>query len=67
MEKILRGVIAEFVPDGQVIDCHITVTSEDSHLSHDITTTIATTHVLGRDTLPKWTNKSQKLAVVAHG
>ena len=40
MEKILRGVTAEFVPDGQVIDCHITVTSEDSHLSHDIVTTI---------------------------
>jgi GTP cyclohydrolase FolE2 len=40
MEKILRGVTAEFVPTGQVIDCQISVTSEDSHLSHDIVTSI---------------------------
>jgi len=40
MEKILRGVTAEFVPDGDVIDCNISVVSEDSHLSHDIITTI---------------------------
>ena len=40
MEKILRGVTAEFVPDGDVIDCNISVVSEDSHLSHDIVTTI---------------------------
>lgn len=40
MEKILRGVTAEFVPTGDVKDCVVTVVSEDSHLSHDIVTTI---------------------------
>lgn len=40
MEKILRGVTAEFVPDGDVVSCQITVVSEDSHLAHDIVTTI---------------------------
>ena len=40
MEKILRGVTAEFVPEGDVIECKVVVVSEDSHLSHDIVTTI---------------------------
>lgn len=40
MEKILRGVTAEFVPEGQVIACVVNVVSEDSHLAHDIKTTI---------------------------
>lgn len=40
MEKILRGVTAEFVPAGDVIECKVMVVSEDSHLSHDIVTTI---------------------------
>lgn len=40
VEKILRGITAEFVPDGDVIDAVIVATSEDSHLAHDIVTTI---------------------------
>ncbi len=40
MEKILRGVTAEFVPDGDVVECTVMVVSEDSHLAHDIKTTI---------------------------
>ncbi|GEM_PF-3021445 len=40
MEKILRGVTAEFVPQGDVVECKVMVVSEDSHLAHDIKTTI---------------------------
>jgi GTP cyclohydrolase FolE2 len=40
VQKILRGITAEFVPDGQVLGCKVTVVSEDSHLAHDIKTTL---------------------------
>lgn len=40
VQKILRGITAEFVPDGKVINCLVTAISEDSHLAHDIVTTL---------------------------
>lgn len=39
--KILRGITAEFCPDGDVIDCRSQVFSEDSHLAHSIRTSIS--------------------------
>jgi len=40
VQKILRGITAEFVPDGKVINCKVKAVSEDSHLAHDIVTTL---------------------------
>lgn len=40
VQKILRGITAEFVPNGEVTDCTVEVLSEDSHLAHDIKTTL---------------------------
>jgi GTP cyclohydrolase FolE2 len=38
--KILRGITAEFCPEGEVDDCMVKVVSEDSHLAHDVETTL---------------------------
>lgn len=40
VQKILRGITAEFLPDGQVLNCRVRAISEDSHLAHDIVTTL---------------------------
>lgn len=38
--KILRGITQEMVPDGRIYDCKVQVISEDSHLAHDIVSTL---------------------------
>lgn len=38
--KILRGITAEFCPDGDVRGAHVKAISEDSHLAHDIETAL---------------------------
>lgn len=38
--KILRGVTAEFCPDGDVLGCKVKAVSEDSHLAHDVVTSL---------------------------
>lgn len=41
--KILRGITAEFNPNGERIHrCHVRAISEDSHLAHDIETSLET-------------------------
>lgn len=42
VQKILRGVGAEMCPDGEISQLRVRVISEDSHLAHDIVTTLNT-------------------------
>jgi GTP cyclohydrolase FolE2 len=42
VQKILRGVGAEMCPDGTIRELRVKVVSEDSHLAHDVVTTLVT-------------------------